>query len=1057
MLGLPAGAVADQPLTALGLDSLSAVELKGSVEAALGPLGVAVPLADLLQGIGVEELADRMLAGAGTREADTDAVPLRALSLTGDQPLSEGQRGLWFLHRLAPEGGAYNIAVAARAEGLDAAAFARALVALAARHESLRTIFPLVGEEPVQRVLAEPRFDFAVEDAAGWNERQLAHRLGSEAWRPFALDSGPLLRARVFLRFDERAGREAVVLLVVHHIVADFASLAVMAEELAVLYRRPTALLPPPALRYSDFVRWQEATLAGPRGERLWSYWRDQLAGVPDLDLPADRPRPPVQTWRGGARAAAIPPALAGALRELAAAHGATLFMTLLAAFQAQLARYTGQEDFAVGAPVAGRSVPELARLVGYFVNVLPLRADLSGEPGFAQVLARIRRTALAGMEHADLPFPRIAVGLRPVADPARPPIFQVLLVLQSRRPQDPPGLAPFSLGEAGARIDLGGLQLESVRLEERRAQFDLTLRLAEQADGGLGISLEHNADRFDGATAERMLGHFLTLLSAAVGALGGPATPATSIWHLPLLAPAERRQVIETWNATAREVPRDLLLHQLFEAQAARTPRAEALVVGELRLTYGELNRRANRLAHRLRASGVRPEERVGICIQRSERMLVSLLAVLKAGGAYLPLDPAYPRERLALLLEDSAARAVIGEAATAPRLAAEAEEKDVRWLSLDEDVEDEGSEENPAPAALPGNLAYLIYTSGSTGRPKAVGVEHRSAVGLMHWGRDSFSPEEYACVLAATSIGFDVSVFEIFVPLSWGGRLVLAENLLAWPALPAAREVRMICAVPSVVAELVHAGRFPDGVRAVNLAGEAVPPALAAELAAAAPGARLLDIYGPTESTVYATWAPLVPGREVTIGLPIANTRDLCDRRPWRGPAGGGGGGALPGGRGARPRLSRPAGADRRAVRPRSLRRRFRGRTRRAALSHRRPGAPAPGRPARLPRPARSSSEGARLPRRAGGGRGGPAPASAAARRRGGGASGRRPRAAADRLRSSGGGSGGGARGGGASGGAARLPAPEPAGVHGPRVLRDARCPAAVGQRQGRSPGSA
>ena len=863
-LGVPAGAVADRPLTALGLDSLSAVELKGSVEAATG---LPVPLADLLQGIGVEELAARMLEGA-TTESTEDTVPLRALSLTGDQPLSEGQRGLWFLHRLAPEGGAYNIAVAARAEGLDAAAFARALAALAARHEPLRTVFPLAGDEPVQRVLAEPRLDFAVEDAAGWSERQLAQRLGSEAWRPFALAAGPLLRARVFLRFDGKNGGGAVVLLAVHHIVADFASLAVMAEELAVLYRQPQASLPPPALRYADFVRWQEAALAGPRGERLWSYWRDALAGVPDLDLPADRPRPPLQTWRGGARAAAIPPALAGALRELAAGHGATLFMTLLAAFAAQLARYTGQEDFAVGAPVAGRPAPELARLVGYFVNVLPLRADLAGEPGFAELLARSRETALAGMEHAALPFPRIAAGLRPVPDPARSPIFQVLLVLQSRRPQDLPGLAPFSLGEAGARLDLGGLQLESVRLEERRAQLDLTLRLAEGADGGLGISLEHNADRFDGATAERMLGHFLTLLS------GAAAAPETSVWHLPLLAPAERRQVIETWNETDQAFPRDLLLHQLFEAQAARTPEAEALVVGELRLTYGELNRRANRLAHRLRAAGVRPEDRVGICLRRSERMLVSLLAVLKAGGAYLPLDPAYPRERLALLLADSAPRVVIGEAATAPRISA----ADGRWLSLDDDLADDGGDENPAPAAVPGNLAYLIYTSGSTGRPKAVGVEHRSAVGLMCWGRASFSPEEYACVLAATSIGFDVSVFEIFVPLSWGGRLVLAENLLAWPALPAAREVRMICAVPSVVAELVHAGRFPagpDGVRTVNLAGEAVPPALAGELAAAAPGARLLDIYGPTESTVYATWAPLAPGRAVTIGLPIANSR--------------------------------------------------------------------------------------------------------------------------------------------------------------------------------------
>ena len=869
VLGISASAISAQPLTALGLDSLTAVELKGSVEAASG---LAVPLAELLQGAGIEGLTEVILESLETADAtlDGDAPPLRVLSLTGDQPLSAGQRGLWFLHRLAPEGGAYNIAAAARTRGLDPAAFARAVDALAARHDALRTVFPVNEDEPVQRVLPSLPPDVAIEDAAAWSERDLARRLGEEAWRPFALDAGPLLRARVFTGATGADG-ESVVLLAVHHIVADFASLAVMARELSALYRQetgnPEAVPEPSPLRYADFVRWQEEMLAGPRGERLGSYWRRRLAGVPDLDLPADHPRPPAQTWRGGARAARVPPALAEALREMGARRGATLFMTLLAAFQAQLARSTGQEDFAVGAPMAGRPLPELAGLVGYFVNALALRADLSGEPGFAELLARTRRTALEGMEHGDFPFPRLAEGLRPVRDPARPPIFQVMLVLQSRRPQDPPGLAAFSLGEAGARLELAGLPLESVRLEERRAQLDLTLRLADDGRGGLGVSLEHNAGLFDGGTAERMLGHFLTLLAGAV------AAPATGVWDLPLLAPAERRQVLEEWNATARAYPRGLLLHQLFEAQAARRPEAEAVIAGDLRLSYGEVNARANRLAHRLRRLGVGPEDRVGICLRRTERMIVSLLAVLKAGGAYVPLDPAYPRERLEALREDSSARVVIGEEATASRLGSDGD----GWLCLDAEAAGIAAEsaENPAPAGDAGNLAYLIYTSGSTGRPKAVAIEHRSPVALMHWSRELFPPEELAGTLGATSIGFDVSVFEIFAPLSWGGRLFVAENLLALPALPAAREVRLICGVPSVVAELVRAGRFPGWARTVNLGGEAVPPALVGTLAAAAPAARILNVYGPSEDTTYSTFARLEPGRDVAIGEPVANGR--------------------------------------------------------------------------------------------------------------------------------------------------------------------------------------
>ncbi|HEY4596038.1 MAG TPA: AMP-binding protein, partial [Thermoanaerobaculia bacterium] len=518
------------------------------------------------------------------------------------------------------------------------------------------------------------------------------------------------------------------------------------------------------------------------------------------------RPRPPVQTWRGDARAVTLSPELVTSLATLAS--GSTPFMVLLAAFQAQLGRYSdqghgSQEDFAVGATLAGRPLPELAGLVGYFVNLLPLRADLSGSPGFGELLGRARRAALEGMEHGDYPFSRIAERLRPLRDPARPPLFQTMLVFQRARPGDPEGLAAFSLGEEGARLDLGGLALESVRLPERRAQLDLSLFAAEDGRGAVMLSLELNADLFDGGTAERMLGHLRTLLA------GAAAAPEVPFWHLPLLTEAERGQFLEAWDGPEREPLSGPLLHQLFEAQVTRTPDAEAVACGENRLTYAELNAQANRLAHRLRRLGVGPEDRVGICLRRSERMIVALLAVLKAGGAYVPFDPAYPRERLRMMLDDSAPRVVIGEAETAPFLAAES---GGRWLSVDADLAGE-SAGNPAPVATPSNLAYLIYTSGSTGRPKAVAVEHRGPVALMGWAREAYPPADLAGVLGATSAGFDVSVFEIFAPLSWGGRLVVVETLLALPGLPDGPmgEITLVCGAPSGMAEMVRSGRLP------------------------------------------------------------------------------------------------------------------------------------------------------------------------------------------------------------------------------------------------------
>jgi len=828
----------EKPLTGLGLDSLSAIELKAAVESALG---VPLSLADLLEGAGTAELA-AALVPALEGESSAEGAVLRAGGAElGPQPLSFGQKALWFIERLAPEGGAYNVAVAARARGLDPAALRRALTALALRHPALRSVFPVVGDEPVRRVLDHPEIDFAAEEAAGWSEARLAERLADEAYRGFDLACGPVLRVRVFGRGE---GPSHVLLLSVHHIAVDFASLAVVARDLAALYRGET--LEPLAFGYSDFVRWQDEMLAGPRGERLWEHWREALAGLPDLDLPTDRPRPPVQTYRGGARTLELPPDLAEGLRVLVAGRGATLFMGLLAILQAQLGRYSGQEDFAVGSPAAGRT-PELAGAVGYFVNPVALRAELAGEPGLAALLDRTRRTVLAGLDGGDFPFALLAERLRPSRDPARTPLFQVMFLLQRTRPGDAPGIATFALGEAGGRIELGGIELESLRLEERRAQFDLMLRAAEEAGGRVRASLEFNADLFDSATAERMLGHFRTLLTGAV------ERPDQSIAWLSLLTPAERAQAL-AWTPAPTEHRRDAPLHRLFEEQAARTPEAEAVVAGDERITYAELNDRANELARKLRSLGVGPETRVGVRMGRSADLVVSLLGVLKAGGAYVPLDPKYPEERLALMLADSGARVLV----------------------TPEGIEGNRTDRSDQPGhVVPGNLAYLIYTSGSTGRPKAVAIEHRSAASLVQWARGVFTPAELSGVLASTSVAFDLSVFEIFVPLALGGRVILAENALELPRLPAADEVSLVNTVPSALAELLRGDGLPASVRTVNLAGEPIPPSLADAVHGLPGGVRLYNLYGPSEDTTYSTWTLIAPGTDVTIGRPVDGTR--------------------------------------------------------------------------------------------------------------------------------------------------------------------------------------
>ena len=772
-----------------------------------------------------------------------------------EYPLSHGQAGLWFLERLAPGNGAYHISVPVRVRtALDVPALRRAIGGLVERHAALRTVFG-IGEDgqPVQRVLPAMAAEISEEEIS---EEQLPARITEEAWRPFDLARGPLLRIAV-LRTGEA---ESVLILTLHHLVADFWSISVLIRELGALYRGEA--LPPLARSYADHVERERGILES-KGERLWEYWRDRLAGAPPaLGLPVDRPRPALQTFRGASASTVVEREIEEAVIALGRRRGATPFVTILAAYGTLLSRLSGQDDLVVGSPSAGRRRADLSGVVGYFVNVLPLRADLSGDPSFPELLGRAAATVSGALAHRAYPFPLLAERLQPDRDPSRSPVFQAMLVLQAAHRAEERAWAPFALGESGARADLAGLPMESLTLPERRVPFDLTV-MAAQGENGIALSFQYNADLFDATTAARWAGHFRALLA------GIAADPEARLSDLPLFTDAERQQLLE-WNAAPSIPGEDVLLHELFFAQAERTPDAVALIDGDLQMTYEELRYRASSLAHHLRSLGVGPEDRVGICSPRNAGLVAGMIGILEAGAAYVPLDPSYPQARLDQILEDSQPKLVLME-----------EDLGGRGRPLPE----EGGAMGEGRGEVSGdNLAYLIYTSGSTGTPKGVAIRHSSAVALVRWAETVFSDEDVSRVLFATSISFDLSVFELFVPLSRGGAVVIAENALALPTLPAAGEVTLINTVPSAMAELVRTGGVPMSVRTVNLAGEPLPRELAEAIYRETGVERLWNLYGPSEDTTYSTASLVEPGEAPMIGRPIAGTRAYVVDRALR-----------------------------------------------------------------------------------------------------------------------------------------------------------------------------
>ncbi len=855
-----------------------------AVSRARAAFGVEVPLRTLFESPTVAAFSSALATASRGGAADTP-LPLTARASDGPRPLSFAQQRLWFLDQLEPDSPAYNIPVALRLEGLlKVETLGRSLDEVVRRHESLRTTFAVGPDrQPVPVVARESKLPLKVEDLSALpeseREREATRLAALESRRPFDLARGPLVRARL-LRLS---AQEHVLLFTMHHIISDGWSLGVLVRETTVLYEAFAAgeasPLPPPEIQYGDFAAWQREWLQGEALDRQLDYWRARLGeGDAALELPADRPRPPARSYRGGRHTFVVSAETSARLRELGRTQGATLFMTLLAAWQALLARYSGREAISVGTPVAGRNNVETESLIGFLVNTLVLRTDLGGDPAFTDLVKRVREVCLGAYNHQEMPFERLVGELQTGRDPSHTPLFQVMFVLQNA-PMPP--------------LELPGLKLTPVEVDNGVAKFDLTLS-AEETRQGLDCSLTYSTDLFEAATIARMAAHFLTLLE------GATADPSRRLSELPLLTEGERRRLLFEWNDTRADYPRDVCFHQLFERQARRTPDSVAVVCEDESLTYAELNARANRLARHLRSLGVGPEALVGIFLERSAETVVAVLGVLKAGGAYVPLDPAYPRERLSFMLEDARIRVLL----TLESLLESLPAGGARVVRLDtERAAFEREDEADLDARVDGaNLAYIIYTSGSTGKSKGVLVEQRRLLNYAFSVLDRLQLPPAASHAWVQPLTVDSCVTAIYPPLLTGGSLHVISRERAASAAEMCdyftrHRIDCLKIAPSHLAALRAAAVRPDELlprSRLVLGGEVSHWSFVRELQSAA-GCRVFNHYGPTETTVGVTTYHLGDDRAaefaatVPIGRPLPNARVyVLDRHARPVPAG-------------------------------------------------------------------------------------------------------------------------------------------------------------------------
>ncbi|HEX6371120.1 MAG TPA: non-ribosomal peptide synthase/polyketide synthase [Longimicrobium sp.] len=820
---------------------------------------------DCLEGLSPERqaLLHEILRQKLAREREQDGV--RPRQGDGPAPLSFAQQRLWLIDQVQPGSAAYNMPFALRLGGaLDVGAMERALGEIVRRHQALRTVFPEADGGAVQ-VIAPFGFILPVEDLSALDaddrEAEVLGRATDEARRPFDLAKGPLFRAALLRLADD----DHVLLLTLHHIVTDAWSTGVLFRELGALYTAyrdgAESPLPELAVQYADYAVWQRERLQGETLEAELSYWRERLAGAPALlELPTDRPRPAVQTHRGGRVPFRLSAALTERLREVGRREDATLYMVLLAAFQVLLGKYAGTDDVVVGSPVAGRTRREVEELIGFFINTLVLRTDLSGDPAFGTVLCRVREATLGAYEHQQVPFEKLVDELQPERSLSHAPLFQVMFSLQNAEPR-----------VAG----LAGLRIGELKSEVETTKFDLTLSLLEGPDGVEGV-LIYGTDLFDPSTAERMAGHLARVLEQVA------ADPGARLSSLQLVDDDERRMLVEEWNQTDRPYPRDVCLHALFARHAAERPDAPALEWDGLHLTYAELDARANRLAHHLVRHGVGPESRVGVLLERGAELIVSILAILKAGGCYVPLDPAYPDERLRLMLADAGARVLV----TRGELAAKGTAEGVRAVLLDGDADAIAAESPEAPEnrATAQNLAYIVYTSGSTGRPKGVMVSHRTVVQLVvETDYVRFAPGDR--IAQASNASFDALAFEAWGAFLNGATLVgIGRDVLLSPdAMCAFLRDQHITTLYQTTALLNQLSReHPDvfsPLREVLFGGQQADADAVRRVVKHGKPRRLLHMYGPTETTAWCSYAQVEQVDDdaltVSVGRPTGNQR--------------------------------------------------------------------------------------------------------------------------------------------------------------------------------------
>ncbi len=791
-------------------------------------------------------------------------------------PLSPGQEAMWLIWKIAPESVAYNTFITAKIHAyLEIAVVNRVWQKIIEKHPILRTTYTSYEGKPVQQVNQQENFQVEVIDASDWREEQLVEKIYAIADHPFNLEKDSVLRVNLFTRSAE----EHILLLTMHHIAGDMWSYDLLLSEFQSLYpeeveqfsQQQTETAPDSwneNKTYANFVQWQAAMLSGNRGEKLWQYWQQQLAGeLPILNLLPDKPRPPVKTYQGASYIVKLDEQLTEKLRYLASASKTSLYQILLTAFYVQLYRYTNQTDILLCSPMRGRPAKEFKEIVGYFSNLTVLRVSVQENATFTELLAQVSKIVRQAQKHQDYPFSLLAEKLQPQRDPSRSPFSQVSFAWQAQTWCEPKNNS--------LHLQKSVLPMEPHLFGQQGGHLDLSLMVRE-AKGEIEPCWQYNTDLFEAVTIERMAKHFVRLLNSIV------LNPQQPIFQLSMLTEVEQRQLLFEWNNTQVDYPSDKCIHQLFEEQVKRTPHAVAVVFEGQQLTYNELNCRANQLAHYLQSLGVKPDTLVGICVERSLEMIVGLLGILKASGAYVPLDPDYPIERIIFMLEDAAVKVLL----TQQKLINKLPEHQAQLICLDADWEliSQFSQDNPITDVQATNLAYVIYTSGSTGQPKGVMLSHSNLSNHMFWMQETFPLTKTDRVLQKTPFSFDASVWEFYAPLLVGGQLLIAQPgghtdsdyLLKTIAQ---QQVTTVQLVPSLLQMLLEQGGIENCqlLKRVFCGGEILPVALQEKLLSQL-NVNLCNLYGPTECCIDVTFWNCqreMYGQRIPIGRPISNTQ--------------------------------------------------------------------------------------------------------------------------------------------------------------------------------------